>query len=289
MHSAQELVTNIVSLASLPAVYLRIHQELDTPNGSVTSVAEAISGDPALTAGLLRLVNSAYYGYGGKVDTIKRAVTILGIQQVHDLVLALSVSAAFSVFAPNHLDMHRFWRASVMRGLAAREIGRGHGMIGTDRMFVTGLLSDIGHLVMYQTVPELALEARNVAIRNKEPLHEAERRIVGCDFAETGACLMARWNLPACFAAAIGAQNSPRLGGDYVYEAAMVHLAARIAEADHDNESSEAAAARIDPVIWTLVDMQPPDMRHIRESAELDLAAYTAMFFPVLGEQRFRA
>ena len=289
MHSAQELVTNVITLASLPTVYLRIRDELDAPTGSTSSVAHAISADPAIASSLLRLANSAFYGYGGKIDTISRAVTVLGIQQVHDLVLAISVSGAFSLFAPRHLDMPRFWRGSVMRGLAAREIGRNQGMIGVERLFVIGMLSGIGHLVMHQTVPELALEARTIAAATREPLHEAERRIVGCDHAEVGAALMAHWRLPTSFVDIVGAQTVPRLGGDYVYEAAMVHVAARIAEADQENESSTAAAERMDPTIWTLLEMEPASLRRIRESAELDLAGYTALFFPNLGNERARA
>lgn len=285
-HSAQELVANIAALATLPTVYLRIREELDAPAGSTAAVTHAISADPALTANLMRLVNSAFYGYGGKIETLSRAVIILGIQQVHDLVLAVSVSSTFSVFAPLHLDMPRFWRGSVMRGLATREIGRSHGMIGAERLFVIGLLSDIGHLVMHQTIPDLALEARTIATQNQEPLHEAERRIAGCDYAEVGASLMDFWKLPACFADVIGAQMTPRLGGDYMYEAAMVHLATRIADADQENESSNAVVARIDPVIWSMLDMEPANLRRIRQSAELDLASYVTMFFPGLGPDR---
>lgn len=289
MHSAQELVANVVTLASLPTVYLRIRDELDAPTGSATSVAHAISADPAISSSLLRLANSAFYGYGGRIDTITRAVTILGIQQVHDLVLAISASGAFSLFAPRYLDMPRFWRGSVMRGLAAREIGRNRGMIGVERLFVIGLLSDIGHLVMYQTIPELTHEARTVATANREPLHEVERRIAGCDHAEVGAALMAQWHLPTTFVDIIGAQGNPRLAGGYVHEAAMVHVAARIAEADQENESSTAAAERIAPAIWSLLDLEPTSLRRIRESAELDLSAYTALFFPNLGNARARA
>ncbi|WP_407280059.1 HDOD domain-containing protein [Aromatoleum evansii] len=289
MHSAQELVANVTTLATLPSVYLRIRDELDAPAGSAASVAHAISADPAIASSLLRLANSAFYGYGGRIETISRAVTVLGIQQVHDLVLAISVSGAFSLFAPRHLNMPRFWRGGVMCGLAAREIGRSQGMIGVERLFVIGLLSDIGHLVMYQTIPELAHEARSVATVGREPLHLAERRIVGCDHAEVGAALMAHWRLPTSFVDIIGAQTVPRLGGDYVYEAAMVHVAARIAEADQENESSTAAAERIDPTIWALLEMEPANLRRIRESAELDLASYTALFFPNLGNERARA
>ncbi|HJV28256.1 MAG TPA: HDOD domain-containing protein [Aromatoleum sp.] len=286
MHSAAELVTTVASLAPLPTVYTEVRDEMDKPTGSCTEIAHAISADPALTASLLRLVNSAFYGYGGKIETITRAVTILGMQQVHDLVLALSVSAAFSALKPQHFDMPAFWRSSVMRGLAAREIGRSHGILGAERLFVIALLADIGHLVMHQSVPELARDAADASKRNSEPLNEAERRVVGCDYVEVGATLMSHWKLPACFAKIIGAQLLPRLAAESAYEAAIVHLATRIAEADQNNESSTAAAERVSPVIWTTLDMQPPSFRDIRECAELDLANYVTLLIPDAGRTR---
>ena len=280
MYSAPELVTNVASLVPLPTVYFQVRDEMDKPTGSCAAVAHAISADPALTVSLLRLVNSAFYGYGGKIETISRAVTILGMQQVHDLVLAISVSSTFSDLKPRLLDMPAFWRSSVMRGLAAREIGRSHGILGAERLFVIALLADIGHLVMHQAAPELARDACHASQRNAEPLHEAERRIVGCDYVEIGATLMTYWKLPQCFAKIIGAQINPRLAAENAFEAAIVHLAAHIAEADQNNEPSSSAAQRVSPVIWSALDMEPSSFRGIRESAELDLAGYLTLLIP---------
>ncbi|ANQ84585.1 HDOD domain-containing protein [Azoarcus olearius] len=282
MHSALELVSHVEALTSLPSVYHRIREQLDSPDGSVIEVARLVSADPALTARLLRLVNSALYGYGGQVDTVGRAVQILGLQQVHDLVLAMSISSVFAGIRPEHMDMSRFWRGSVMCGLAARNIGRGCGQPTADRLFVIGLLADLGHLVMYQTVPTLALEAERRADAGHEPLHEAERRIVGCDYAELGATLMAHWRLPPCFAEVIGAQILPRLGGEYAFDAAIVHVASNIVLADRKGEPSDAAAARIDPTVWAQLEMSPDSLSRVREDAELNLAAYVAAFFPNL-------
>lgn len=280
MHSALEIVSTVANLFPLPTVYLRVREELDSPNGSPLGVARAIGADPAMTASILRLVNSAFYGFGRQIDNIPRAVTVLGLQQVHDLVLAISVSTAFSGLKPLYLDLPEFWRGSVLRGLAAREIGRVQGLLGAERLFVMGLLSDIGHLVLYQTVPELAHAANTCASRGDASLAQYERQLVGCDHAEIGACLLSHWNLPEAFVKVVGAQFEPRLAADHAFETAIVHLAAQIAHADRTNEASAQAAARIDPAIWTMLDMKPDNFRSIRECAELELAAYVSLLLP---------
>ncbi len=283
MHSAQELVSQLDALASLPTVYHRIREELDSPEGSVTEVGRLVCADPALSARMLRVVNSALYGYGGQVETINRAVQILGLQQVHDLVLAMSISSVFAGIRPENMDMYRFWRGSVMCGLAARSIARGSGLPSADRMFVVGLLADIGHLAMYQLVPELAWQAQQAAVSGSEDVAAAERRIIGCDHAEVAATLADHWRLPASFATILGAQLNPRLGGESSFDAAIIHVATRIVLADRDGEPSAAAAARIEAAVWQQLQMSPDSFGRVREDAELNLAAFVALFFPSLA------
>ncbi|HRD35700.1 MAG TPA: HDOD domain-containing protein [Rhodocyclaceae bacterium] len=280
MHSAQELVAHIEGLASLPTVYLRIREELDSENCSLAEVARIIAADPALSARVLHVVNSALYGYGGRIDTIQRAVTILGLQQVHDLVLAMSIGSVFQNVKPEHMNMKRFWQGSVMCGLAAREIGQRIKQANPERLLTIGLLSDLGHLVMYQTVPHLAEEAQVHADASATPLYQAERKIVGCDYAEVGATLAQQWKLPVCFAQAIGAQVNPRLGGEFITEASVLNIAAQIIAADRSGEASDAAAGRIDPLVWAQVGLAPADFGALRETAELQLASYIAVLFP---------
>ena len=202
MHSAQELTSQIDALTSLPMVYQRVREQLQSPQGSVFEVARLVAADPALTARLLRLVNSAMYGHRGEIDNVVRAVQILGLQQVHDLVLAMSLHAMFAGIKPAQLDMNEFWRNSVLCALAARAIAQLTRHPGQERVFVIGLLADIGHLVLFQTTPVLTDEARQIASQTDEALHLVERRIIGCDFAEIGATLMDQWRVPSSFATA---------------------------------------------------------------------------------------
>ena len=280
MHSAQELASQIERLTSLPTVYDRVRAQLESPEGSVVEVARLVSADPALTARLLRLVNSAMYGHRGEIDSVLRAVQILGLQQVHDLVLAMSLHAVFAGIRPAQLDMNRFWRNSVLCALASRTIAQHSSRPGQERMFVIGLLADIGHLVMFQTTPVLADEARQMTARTGEALHLAERRIIGCDYAEVGAALMDQWRVPSAFAGAIGTQTLPRLGGEHAGDAAVLNLARHIVDADTLGESSKQIADRIDSSVWDLLEINPDEIVAIREDAELNLAAYLSLFFP---------
>lgn len=283
MHSAQELVAQLNALVSLPKVYHRIRDELDSPNGSLLEVGRLLAADPALTARLLRVVNSALYGYGGEIDTVSRAVQILGLQQVHDLVLAMSLGAAFAKLDTAHCDINRFWRGSMICALACSAIARGCGLSSAERLFVLGLLADLGHLAMYQTIPDLAWEAEREAERLNLPVAEVERRLIGCDYAEVGAALADHWKLPPGFAATLGAQLDPRLGGEYCFDAAIVHVATQLARADRCGESSERAAAWVSAAAWQQLAMSPASLQGVREEAELNLAAYLALFFPRLG------
>ena len=280
MHSAQELTSQIDGLTSLPMVYERVREQLQSPHGSVFEVARLVSADPALTARLLRLVNSAMYGHRGEIDNVVRAVQILGLQQVHDLVLAMSLHAMFAGIKPAQLDMNEFWRNSVLCALAARAIAQLTRHPGQERVFVIGLLADIGHLVLFQTTPVLADEARQIASQTNEALHLVERRIIGCDFAEVGATLMDQWRVPSSFATAIGTQTLPRLGGEHAGDAAILNLARHIVEADARGETSKQTAARVETSVWGLLDIDPDRFAAIREEAELNLAAYLSLFFP---------
>ena len=282
MHSALELVANIESLAALPTVYYRVRDELESPDGTIHEIARLLETDPALTSGVLRLVNSAYYGLSRKVESVERAIPVLGLQQTHELVLAMSVSTVFDGIRPQSMNMKRYWLGCMMTALTARELAYLTCNPASERLFLIGLLADIGHLVMYQTVPDLAVEAQNAANAGVEALHEAERRIIGCDSAEVGAALMDNWRLPANFAEIVGAQICPRLAGKHKFEAELLHVAHTMSQADRYNEASEKALARIDQQIWADIGLDPAKFPRIREAVEMNLSSCTALFFPTL-------
>jgi HD-like signal output (HDOD) protein len=111
--TARDLVTDTVELASLPGVVMRAMELLNHPNTSASEIGEIIAEDPALTARLLRIVNSAFYGFPSRIETISRAITIVGTLELTDLILGASAIQVFSRLPNQHVDMEKFWEHSL--------------------------------------------------------------------------------------------------------------------------------------------------------------------------------
>ena len=138
-----ELLYDSLESLSLPDVYVRLREVMESDNASMQDAAEIISLDPALAARVLRMANSAFYGFRSQVDTVSRAANILGMQKIHDVVLAASVSKAFEGISNELIDIDTFWYRSVHCGFLAKAIAEGAGLRNTESMFVRGLLHDI--------------------------------------------------------------------------------------------------------------------------------------------------
>jgi HD-like signal output (HDOD) protein len=239
-----ERVTANARLVTLPEVYLRLRELVDQPDFSMADVALLIGQDPALTTRLLRLVNSPYFGLVSKIDTAFRAVSMLGVRQVHDLVLATSVARSFSDQANDVMDLSTFWQCSLLRGLLARELARTTGQGDGDGLFIAGLLADIGHMIMYQTVPGPCRQALATAVERDQPLYLAEREIIGIDHARVGGMLMRQWQLPPRLREATEFQVEPRRALEFPRETCIVHIATLLSTATRtDREFGSGALA----------------------------------------------
>ena len=225
MTTVWEQVTFNAKLISLPEVYLRLKEILAQPDYSMADVALIIGQDPALTARLLRLVNSPYFGLAKKIETVFRAVNMLGTGQVHDLALATSIAHSFVGMPNKAMNMSKFWRRSVFCGLVSRGLAKAAEVQDSERLFVAGLLRDIGHLVMYQTVPEPCRQAMLAAEQCQQPLYLIERELIGIDYARVGGVLMRQWQLPGSLREAAEFHVEPRRALEFPMETYLVHLA----------------------------------------------------------------
>ena len=267
-------------LASLPSVFHRIQAELDSPDASVTRLSQLVASDPALTATLLKVANSALFGFAQRIDTISRAVTVLGLQQVRELSVAILVTRTFTSLESRHVDPEMFWRSSVLRAVACRAAFHVSSGQRQERGFVTGLLANLGHMVMFLTVPELAIVAANRAAEEGGNLPAIERAVVGCDHAEIGGCLADAWGLPPAIGVAISAQHQPGLAGANSRDAWMLYLANHIVMAENGHIASDDVATDLDPDLWQSTGLQPEHFSTIREEAELNLASALSLFYP---------
>ncbi|MES9832503.1 MAG: HDOD domain-containing protein [Candidatus Thiodiazotropha sp. DIVDIV] len=230
MPTLWEKITEDCRLITLPDVYIRLKNIIESPEYRLEDVADTIRSDPALTARILRLINSPYFGLSSKIETVFRAVSLLGTQQIHDLTLATCIPESLSKHAISELDIHQFWKRSVYCGLVAQGFARHLGLIDSERLFISGLLFDLGHLILYQSIPTETQAALQLSQQRCEPLVDAERESIGLDYARVGATLMRQWSFPTCLVETTEFHPEPVRAKHHPTETAMVHVASLVAE-----------------------------------------------------------
>ena len=215
----------------LPEVALRISGMADDPSSSAADIGREISKDAALTARVLRVANSPAFGQHGKIGTISRAITVLGVRQVRDLTVGLTAIRTFDGIANELVTMEAFWRHSVLCALAAGHIAARRRVGRNDALFVAGLLHDVGQLVLFNRVPELARQALRMSADaiGGEDLHLCERRLMGFDHAAVGVALARNWGLPRSLQECIEFHHEPDRAQEYPLEVAIVHIADSVA------------------------------------------------------------
>jgi len=276
----RDLINANLRLPSLPASFVRAKQCIDDPNSSLAAVGVVIAHDPALSARLLRLANSAFFGYAARVDTVPRAVILLGTQQVHDLLLATSVATAFQGIPPELVDMSAFWRNSVRCAVAARLLAARCNVLDSERLFVEGLLYDVGHLLMYQALPELAAEALARARAAGRDPSVVERELIGFDYAALGAELLAAWKLPESLVEAVRHHLDPWRAERFPLEAAIVHVASRIARFEAAGCDAPPDCA-VTATVWRLIGLSEAVLEPLAEEVRQHGAnAYALIFSP---------
>jgi HD-like signal output (HDOD) protein len=281
MSTLWERVTRDAKLISLPEAYLRLKQVIDDPEYTVQQVAEAISHDPALTTRVLRLVNSPYFGLVKPIDNIPRAVSLLGTQQIHDLALATSVAHSFSGMDPKLHDLNRFWSDSVYCALVAKQLAVLCRLEQPERLFVAGLLSDLGHLILYQSIPRESLRAELQARQQSRPLVEVEREVLGLDYARIGATLMRQWRLPEPLIETTEYHPEPKRAQHDPLAAAVVH----VADLMRRSRSSEQEMGEIpmlpEPESLTSLGITLTGCREIGEQIEPEMQGLLSLLNPL--------
>jgi HD-like signal output (HDOD) protein len=228
--TAQHWVQDVSSLVSPPDVCIRVFELVESNRATARELGEIISCDPSLTARLLRLVNSSFYQFSRRIDTVSRAIAVIGISELYNLVIAVSAVKSFSRLPGFVVNIDTFWRHSISCGIIARMLARRCGVLHTERLFVAGLLHDIGSLLIYNRAPETARNLILAARGNEAILHRTEHQALGFGHAELGGLLLDQWRLPVPLQAAVRHHHDPAAAGAHGrMEAAIVHIADALA------------------------------------------------------------
>ena len=277
----KETILAAGDLPTLPLVALEVTRLAENPLTSVAEMVRLIRNDPSLTARILRVANSAYYGMPQRIDSLNTALAVLGIKEISSLVTSISVVKTFPARegepgTPTEdrrvgeaLDLQVFWEhsagcAEIARVMAAKLQLHFHGA-----EFTAGLLHDVGKLVLDQHFHDEFLAARELQFADHLSSAEAERRVLGVDHAEIGSWLAETWSLPLEIAEAIRYHHDPKLAHVNRVLTCVIHLADVISKAIVQ-EASRAQWNRnlVKDDAWEILMLGNPEIR------QLDVAAF---------------
>ena len=278
----RDLVTGSIKLVSVPELYVRINEAVESPASTTAKIGQIISQDPALTAHLLRIANSPLYGFTSKIDTISRAVMVIGTRGLRDLALAASAVDVFSRIPGTTISMASFWRHSIFTGVIARLLAGRCNVLHSERLFVTGLLHDIGQLIIFYKLPEMARDVLNRSRGAGQVQHEVEREILGFDHAMVGGEILRTWNLPESISQAVTFHHEPSGADDYALEAAIVHLASSLASIGEGMTlgGGTYTPSMYDAVAWEQTRLSPDIADTILCEARPHFIAALSLFLP---------
>lgn len=267
----QKLIGRIEALPTLPAIIARINELIEDPRASAGDINEVISRDLALSSKLLKLVNSAFYGFPRRISSITHAVVILGFSAVRDITLSAFV---FDAFDARKLPFGRrnFWIHSLGTAVAADVLAIRRGATPGEEAFVAGLLHDVGKVVMHQHMPEDFARVMERLAAAGGTFLEAERAVLDTDHAEIGGLLAEHWKLPERLVLALRCHHRPELAPeDRRVPVAEIHLADALARALLIGSGGDEGIPELSAPAWALLGLSPADLPGIMVEISTEL------------------
>lgn len=249
------IIRGITKVASLPTIFVKLDEAINSPRSTNKDLARIISEDTAMAARLLRIANSALYNFPAKVDTVTHAITVIGINQLRDLVLACSVIRMFDNVPETLVSMESFWRHSIACGIAARALAALRREQNVERFFVTGLLHDIGRLLMFMELPKDMPVVMAEREKSLELLYKVEHELLGFDHAKLGGLLLKAWQLPERLEEAVAYHHVPSRAKKFPTEAAVIHIADALANALRLGSSGEKYVPPVNEQAWEAIGL----------------------------------
>ncbi|ALO35926.1 hypothetical protein CMT41_15240 [Colwellia sp. MT41] len=205
--------------------FIRIRELIDDEASTIDDISEVILLDPALAGTVLKLANSPFFSYPGKIDTISKAVLVLGITEVYNLVIVFFTTEAFKNIDANQDYLEDFWIKSIDCALLMKFLGTSLGIAHAERLFILGLLHNLGELLVHQMTADKhsACESQDINLLPWIKQH----KVLGFTYGECSAALLKEWQLPYSIFAPIRDQDVDDLS-QYSTETQLLYVAKRV-------------------------------------------------------------
>ncbi|MEI6208253.1 MAG: HDOD domain-containing protein [Desulfuromonadales bacterium] len=268
----ERLVEETSTVYSLPLFYERMNETINHPRSSIEDISKIITEDLGLTARLLRLANSPMFGCYARVDSITKAVTIIGTQQLRDLALAASVMGIFKGIPEELLNMTSFWRHSIACGIIARSLAVYRRESNVERLFVAGMLHDVGQVVLAAARPEAIRELLEAQRDTGRLYPELERERLGFDHSGLGGTLLNKWKIPASIVEPVACHHNPGSAEQFRLETALIHIADIVCQAIELGQGAEWGVPPLDEPAWERLGVSPHILGLVLKQSESQIA-----------------
>jgi HD-like signal output (HDOD) protein len=266
-----KILAGINNLPTLPAVYTTLSEALEDPRTSTEKLAQIISSDQASSFKVLKVANSPFYGFRGKIDTISQAILYLGFSEVRNIVFALSVVNIFSKdkILPNFRPSD-FWAHSIGVGIATRIIGKAVGEKRLENYFLAGVIHDIGKLVFLEFANKEYIKVLELVEAKKWNISKAEQKIFGKDHAQVGQMLAEKWKLPLSIQNTVCYHHIGITGKDPDLMVASVHIGDIVARILDFGYAGDNMIPEPNIKVWDILKIQKGFFPSIRKQMEED-------------------
>jgi len=265
----KKIIDRIDDLPTLPRTVLKITELINDPKSSARDIARIITDDQVLTARLLKLVNSAFYGFPQRIATVNTAIVLLGFDAIRSLLLTTSV---FDLFTGRNKksrpDQEKFWDHSLGCAVGAKVIGNFLRHDKIEELFVAGLLHDIGKIVEMLYLPDEFAKVGATINKQNILMLSAEEKVLGYDHAEIGKLLADKWNLPIKLGQVIAYHHQPASAGSFIMEASIVHLADILCRALNMGYGGDNKIPPLDQLAWESLKIKTESFEIILETMQ---------------------